>query len=393
MASNLLTDTKIRSAESRENRYKLSDGGGLYLMVPSTGRKVWGWGYRWQGKQKTLTFGTYPAISLARARTERDKARGLLDQGIDPGAQRERAPVDGMTLQTAIEKYFSGRDDLSQGYRDNATRGLTNHLTELLDRPMASITREHLMVELNRMNAAGLHTYVRKVRRWVSQVFDWAIENREETRCAENPADTINPKKAFGSSKVQHRAALELNEVAAFMKRLSCENQDNGSVLACMLLAYTWVRTKELRMMKWSELDGSVWRLPDASMKKDRDHLVPLSRQAIDVLVKMKARSRGSEYVFPAEHRLDRPMSENAILYLLYSMGYKDRMTGHGWRSVASTWANEHEYNADAIEYQLSHVKEDVRGIYNRAKYWSLRVKMLQDWADYLEGQIDPSCA
>jgi integrase len=150
------------------------------------------------------------------------------------------------------------------------------------------------------------------------------------------------------------------------------------------MLALTWVRTGELRMMEWAEIDGDLWRIPEGKMKRRRDHLVPLSRQAMEVLDIMKMRARGP-YVFGADHRADRPISENSILYLLHRMGYKGRMTGHGFRSVGSTWANERGYKSDAIERQLAHVPGDaVRHAYNRAAYLPERRKMLQDWADWL---------
>lgn len=164
------------------------------------------------------------------------------------------------------------------------------------------------------------------------------------------------------------------------------------SVLACRLLAMTWVRTAELRMMEFTELDGAVWRIPAGKMKRKRDHLVPLPRQALALLGELRARSRGGKYVFPAEHRDDRPMSENAILALLARIGYRGRMTGHGWRTIASTWANEHGYNRDAIERQLAHAPDDkVRAAYNRAEYLPERTTMLQAWADWLDSceQVD----
>jgi integrase len=157
------------------------------------------------------------------------------------------------------------------------------------------------------------------------------------------------------------------------------------SAMACKLLALTWTRTQELRLMEWSEIDGDLWRIPAGKMKRRRDHLVPLSRQALVLLDNLRVRQRGSVYVFPNDRRLDRPMSENAILYLIGRMGYGGRMTGHGWRTVASTWANEAGYNRDWIERQLAHSPDDkVRSTYNRAEYLTDRRVMLQAWGDWL---------
>ena len=161
------------------------------------------------------------------------------------------------------------------------------------------------------------------------------------------------------------------------------------SVLACKLLALTWVRTSELRMMEWAEIEADAWIIPAGKMKRRREHVVPLSRQALALLDEMRNRAApGARFIFPAPRRADRPLSENAVLYLIARMGYHGRMTGHGWRSVASTWANDRGYSADAIERQLAHVPGNrVRAVYNRAEYLPLRREMLQAWADWLDDQ------
>ena len=305
--------------------------------------------------------------------------------GGDPMAPR-RAQRGGMTLQEACETYWAGRKDLSASYVQNATRALERHIHPKLGaRPIGAIDREQLLAVLDTMDAAGLHDFVRKCRMWTSQVFEWAVE-RGEAKI--NPAALINPRKAFSRVTVEHFAALELTEVPEFLRRLALE-EELQSVLACRLLALTWVRTNELRMMLWSEISGDLWRIPAGKMKRRRDHLVPLTAPALAVLQRLKDRSRGGPYVFPAEHRIDRPISENTVLMLLARMGYKGRMTGHGWRTVASTWANEHGYGADAIERQLSHVPEDKsRGAYNRAEYMPERRAMLTAWAEWLEASV-----
>ncbi|MDR3351920.1 MAG: site-specific integrase [Zoogloeaceae bacterium] len=213
----------------------------------------------------------------------------------------------------------------------------------------------------------------------------WAMENGYASA---NPAAAIRPEKAFGRAQVQNFAALPLSEIPAFLERLSLE-KDLNSVLACRMLALTWVRTGELRMMEWPEIDGEMWIIPAGKMKRRREHVVPLSRQALSILDEMRNRSEtGARFVFPAPHRADRPMSENAILYLIARMGYRGRMTGHGWRSVASTWANDRGYSPDAIERQLAHVPGNrIRAAYNRAEYLPARREMLQTWADWLDAQ------
>jgi len=385
MPTNTLTDAQCRKAKAEDKAYKLFDGGGLHLWVSPAGGKVWRLAFRIAGKPKTMSFGSYPAVSLADARNKRDQAKEQLAAGEDPMAPR-RANRAGLKFKEAAAMYWDGRKDLSDSYRANATRAIEMHINPHLgDRNIDSITRTDLLTELEAMDAKGLHVYVRKCRMWVAQVFDWAIEREHATI---NPAASINTKKAFGKVAVEHFAAVEIKEVPALMERLSLEGQLQ-SALACKALAYTWSRTTELRMMEWTELDGDLWRIPGAKMKRRRDHVVPLTSQMLAIIETMRQRSRGGPYVFPSDHRIDRPMSENAVLYLLHRIGYKGKMTGHGWRSVGSTWANEKGYNEDAIERLLAHAPEDkVRSAYNRAEYLPERRQILQDWCNWLDSQL-----
>jgi integrase len=384
MPTNTLTDARCKGAKASDKPYKLFDGGGLHLYVSTTGSRTWRLAYRLAGKPQTMSLGSYPEITLAAARLKREEVKRALIEGHDPMAPR-RVNRQGMTLAEATDTYWQGRKDVSATYRTNALRGIELHLVRLLSNPISSITRDDLLGELLLMDAAGLHVYVRKVRMWVGQVFEWAVENGIANI---NPAALIRPEKAFGRAKVTSFAALALREVPEFLERLAMEG-DLQSVLACRLLALTWVRTNELRMMEWSEIDeaGKVWLIPAGKMKRDRDHLVPLSDQSLAVLKQLRARSRPeARYVLSAPHRMDRPMSENSVLTLIARMGYRGRMTGHGWRSVASTWANENGYSPDAIERQLAHVPDNkIRAVYNRAEYLTDRKKLLQDWADWLD--------
>ncbi len=386
MPTNTLTDAQARAIKPSEKATKHFDGGGLYLWVSPSGAKVWRVAYRFEGKPQTMSLGPYPEVSLAEARLKRDMAKTALREGSDPMAPRRAvAEKRGLNLRDANEQYWAGRKDLSDSYRENARRGIEMHLVPKLgERAIGSIGRADLLAELERMDSAGLHVYVRKVRMWAGQVFDWAVERGEAEN---NPATQIDPRKAFGRTTVEHFAALELTQVGGFLQRLAME-RELQSALACKLMAYTWTRTVELRMMLWSEIEDDVWRIPKDRMKRRRDHVVPLSKQALRILEQMQLRSRGSDYVFPADHRVDRPMSENAVLYLVHRMGYKGAMTGHGWRTVASTWANEMGFKPDAIERQLSHAPADkTRSAYNRAEYMPERRAMLQAWADWLDAQ------
>lgn len=379
MPTNSLSDHKCKAAKPQEKPYKLFDGHGMHLYVSPTGAKVWRMAYRVGKKAQTATFGPYPLLSLAEARAKRDELRKKLLEG-DPA--KEAKAIERLTLKQACEQYWAGRDDLTDAYKMNAKRAIAMYIEPYLgDRYIDTITKADVMAPLKVMNDKGLHNYVRKTRMWLGQVFDWSVEAGDAKI---NPCALIRPEKAFGSSPVESFPALKLRDIPEFMERLALE-YDIQSAIACKLLALTWVRTTELRGMRWSELHGTEWEVPKDRMKRKRDHLVPLSTQALALIEKMRARRKDSDFVFPNELRLDRPMSENAITYLMHRMGYKDRMTGHGWRTVASTWANERGYNKDAIERQLAHSPDDkVRFIYNRAEYMDERRAMLQAYADWL---------
>jgi integrase len=379
MATNKLTDHQCRGAKPKDKPYKLSDGHGMYLYVSITGAKVWRMGYRANSKEQTQVLGPYPLLSLADARTKRDEFRRKLLDGVDVKAKPKKIP----TFSEAVKAYWVGRKGVSENYLANATRGLHMHLEYAIGKdPIDTITKQRLLALLLILDAAGKHVYARRVRVWAGQVFDWAIEqgHRED-----NPATQINPEKAFGRKPVQHHAAIKLSQVPGFMGRLTMDAKLQ-SAMACRFLALTWVRTNEMRFMVWSEIEGDLWRIPGKRMKKKREHLVPLSTQAQALLAEMKLRSRGSDYVFASDLRTDRPISENTVLYLIGRMGYKDQMTGHGFRTLGSTWGNENGYNSDWIETQLAHAEDnDVRGAYNQAQYLEPRRKMLQDWANWLE--------
>lgn len=379
MATNKLSDHQCRTAKPKEKPYKISDGHGMYLYVSTTGAKVWRMGYRLDGKEQTQVLGPYPLLSLADARTKRDEFRRKLLDGVDLKAKPKKV----VTFSEAVALYWAGRKDVSERYRENATRGLEMHLEYAIGRDdIGTVTREKLLELLMKLDNQGKHVYARRVRVWAGQIFDWAVE---QGHCKENPATQIKPEKAFGRKPVEHHAAIKLSEVPIFMGRLAMESELQ-SAMACRFLALTWVRTQEMRFMVWSEIEGDLWRIPKQRMKKGREHLVPLSTQALEVLAKMKQRSRGSDYVFASDLRNDRPISENTVLYLLARMGYKGQLTGHGFRTLGSTWANENEYNRDWIELQLAHAEEnDVRGAYNQAQYLEPRRKMLQDWAQWLD--------
>jgi integrase len=382
MPTDTLTDAKCKAAKPGPKPYKVFDGGGMALWISPKGAKVWRLHYRIDGKAQTKSLGPYPEVTLAEARRLRDEARRKVRAGEALSAPRAAAVV---TVEQACRDYWAGRPDTTEGYRSDALRMLELHVWPAIgSQAVANLTRADVLAPLLVLDAAGKPEAARRTRGRLSQVLAWCVERGH---CAVNHAAGIKPERAFGRRTVEHHPALELKEVGELMRRLELEGELQ-SAIGCKLLALAWVRTGELRMMRWDELDGELWRLPAGRMKRRRDHLVPLSRQALALLARMKERHKGSEYVFPAPHRLDRPMSENAILYLLARMGYGGKMSGHGWRTVASTWAHEGGYPADVIERQLAHTPEDkVRSAYNRAQHLPERAAMLQAYADWLDVQ------
>jgi integrase len=382
MATNVLTDAKCKGAKAGDKPIKLFDGGGMFLFCSPTGAKVWRLTYRIDGKAQTLVIGPYPGVTLAEARQKRDHVKAVLRDGQDPKAA-QKARKAGRTLDDAHDAYWLGRKDLSASYLENERRAYEMHVQPILGkRLIRDIARPDVLDCLNQLDAKGKHDYVRKIRMWLAQVWDWAIEQGEAT---ENPPRSIKPERAFGKRQTEHFAALDPREIPAFMQRLEAEGELQ-SVLALKLLALTWVRTNELRFMCWAEIQGDTWIIPAGKMKRRRDHVVPLSTKAQELLAILKPRAGRSEYVFPADHRPDRPISENAVLALIARMGYKGRHTGHGWRSVGSTWANEAGYPPDVIERQLAHVPGDkTRAAYNRSLYLDQRRSMLEAWAAWLQ--------
>jgi integrase len=379
MPTNSLSDHKCKTAAPREKAYKLFDGHGLHLIILPTGGKSWRVAHRVAGKPQTATIGPYPLVTLAAARVKRDEIRLALLSGQPLKSTPAKARL---TLKEASAAYWTTRRDVSANYLMNAENAIARHILPALGNlPVADITRADLLPVLMVMDTAGLSVYVRKTRMWLHQLFDWAVEHEHAST---NPAALIDTRRAFSKAPVTSFASLELGQAPAFMERLALEGVIQ-SAIACKLLALTWVRTQELRMMEFSEVDGDVWRIPAGKMKRRRDHMVPLSRQAMELVEHMRQRSRGSKYVFPNDRRQDRPMSENAVLYLIGRIGYGGKMTGHGFRTMGSTWANEGGYTADAIERQLAHAPDDrTRAVYNKAEYLIERRAMLQAWADWL---------
>lgn len=381
---NALTTAKIKSLQAKEKAYKVFDGGGLYLYISTTGIKSWRFDYRFNEKTKTATFGTFPLFSLAEARDKRDEFKKIIAEGEDPMRQRQKIKEEPL-FRDVFERYWQTRQDLTPAYRMNMKNGFERHVLFFIgDLKISQITKSDILEVLKKAEERGILAYLKKIKLWISLVFEYAIAN-ELTN--ENPSANIRLDKTFAKYEVKHIPALDFTELPAFFERLSYEEQNIISVLALKFVALTVVRSNELRFMQWDELDleNNLWRIPAKRMKRKKDHLVPLSPPALAILKILSERRRGSAYVFESSNKLNRAISENAILALIGKMDYKGKMTTHGWRSCFSTWANENEYMPDVIERQLAHVPTNsVRAAYNRAEYLTHRRQLLNDWAEFL---------
>jgi integrase len=387
------SDTAIKKARPREKQYKIYDEKGLYCLVTPAGGKLWRLKYRFGGMEKTLSIGKYPDISLKIARTYRDEARSLLAQSIDPSAakQAEKVAEAGKDSFEAIAREWHGRqlNAWAESTAKDAIQRLEKNIFPFIGgRGANDITPPELLAVLRRMESRGAHETAKRVRALCGQVFRYAISTG---RCERDPAADLQG--ALTKVVPSHFAAV--TDPAGVGQLLRAIDGFEGTLtvqIALKLSPLLAVRPGELRHAQWSEfdLDKALWSIPAEKMKKRRDHLIPLSAQALILLEEIRPltdRSNGS-FVFPSIRTRSRPMSENTINAALRRLGYsKEQMTAHGFRSMFSTILNEQGWSPDWIEMQLAHSPKDaVRSAYNRAAYMDERTKMMQHWADYLDG-------
>lgn len=385
-----LTATECKNAKPRDKAYKLADGAGMFLLVQPNGAKYWRLKYRYAGKEKLLALGVFPDISLSEARQKRDAARKILDAGDDPSVakrekKRETVERSEQTFERVAREWHKKRSsEWSPAYAAKIMDSLEQNVFPSLGRrPIADITAKEMLDVLSKVEARGALEIASRVKQRCSSVFDYAITKLLTTS---NPVLPLRG--SFQAPKSKNHARLKIEEMPEFMQKLATYDGRKQTALAIRFLAYTFVRTGELRYAEWSEfdLDAAQWRIPAERMKMDEQHIVPLSKQVIALLEELKTFNGDGKLVFPGDRIPSRPMSENTILFALYRMGYRSKMTGHGFRGIASTALNEMGYRPDVIERQLAHAeRDDVRAAYNYAQYLPERIAMMQHWADYLD--------
>ena len=387
-----LSEAKVRSAKPRKNQYKLFDGAGLFLLITPSGGKLWHFKYRFDKKEKKLTFGTYPEISLLDARRRRDDARRLLANNIDPGAirkaQKQAKVEETETFEViAREWHEKFKSKWTEGHALKLMRRLEIDVFPWIGtRPIKEIKAPELLTVLRRVESRGVLEGAHRIRGLCNMIFRYAVSTgRAERNIAQ---DLIG---SLPAAKEKHLAAItEPKQVNELLRAIDGYSGSYVVKLALQLSPLVFVRPGELRHMEWSEVDfdEALWSIPAEKMKMREPHLVPLSRQSVKILKEVKKLTGASKYAFPSGRTFDRPMSNNAILAALRRMGYtKDEMTPHGFRAMARTIIDEVlQVRPDFIEAQLAHRVSDPLGrSYNRTQHLNERRKMMQKWADYLD--------
>jgi integrase len=388
----MLNDTRVRNAKGGHRPIKLSDSGGLYLLLTPNGSKLWRLAYRFGGKQKTLALGIYPTITLKQARERRDAAKRLLADKIDPSIQRrieKQNATTGNTFRPVASELLEKleREGLAEVTLAKKRWLLDFAYSSIGDRPIDKITAPELLSVLRRVEAGGRYETARRLRSTCGMVFRYAIATGRAERDV-----SIDLRGALTTPKVTHRAAIvDPAGIGALLRAIDGYDGLLVTTHALRLAPLVFVRPGELRQAEWAELDleESEWRISASKMKMRRPHRVPLSRQAVAIIRDLQAITGGGRWLFPSVRTTARPMSENTLNAALRRLGYSsDQMTAHGFRAMASTRLNEMgRWNPDAIERQLGHQEaDDVRRAYmHSAEFWTERVKMMQAWADYLD--------
>jgi integrase len=395
MATNLLSALECKNATSNGAAIrKLHDGDGLYLWLYADGRKYWRMRYWQHGKEKSLSVGVYPKVSLSDARRKSEEVRQHLKAGKDPSEERKDTKRKGKLAAensfeaVALEWHAKQTHTWVDKHADDVKRRLeANIFPAIGKRPIAQITASELLAAVRKIESRGSYDLAHRVLQVAGQVFRFGVATG---RCTSDPSPSLRG--ALTPHVKLHQAAVHQKDLPELLRKIATYDTvlggDKQTRLALQLLAKTFVRTNELLGAQWPEFDleNAMWTVPADRMKMRLEHLVPLAKQSLEILAELKEISGHSPLVFPGRNP-EKPISNNTLLFALYRLGYKGRMTGHGFRAVASTILNgSGEFDPDVIERQLAHSEtNEIRGAYNRAKYMPQRVKMMSYWSDYLD--------
>jgi integrase len=390
-----LTDIAIKKAKPKKKPYKLSDFGGLYILVKPNGSKLWRWKYRIDGKENVYSVGEYPTVSYIDARVERDKARLLVKQGINPAHDRQsqKAAQLGDNANNFYVVARSWIDQRRSKWAPNYLRQIESTLAadvypHIGNLPMRSITAAHLLAIIKRVEKRDSKTVAILIRQWVGAVFRYAAAH---LLVDSDPSSML--KGVIDKSKVKHSQPLTKKDIPKFINALESYGGYRPTIIALKLLMLTFVRTVELREAEWKEfdLDLEEWHIPAERMKMREAHTVPLSQQAVELLLELQTLTGINGLLFPNYRYPKTCMSPTTLNRALESMGYGGRLTAHCFRSTASTMLNELHYRSDLIERQLAHADRDkTRASYNRAEYLPERKEMMQAWANMVDEMAKP---
>lgn len=389
-----LTDVTIKNAKLKQKPYKLYDEKGMYILVRKSG-KYFRLDYRFNGKRKTLALGVYPETTLTRARRLRDEARLNVMDGIDPSELKRAIKIEGRkkaqnTFEPIAREFITMMGE--NKWTDSHTKKVLNRLIKdvfpiIGHRPIAEITAPEILDLLERVQDRGAIDTAHRVKQSCSQIFRYAIVRRR--LITSDP--TRDLKGALIPTEKKHFATItDPREIGGLLRAIESYSGSQITRYALQLAPLLFVRPGELRSAEWSEINFelSEWRIPASKMKMRQEHIVPLSHQAVKLLKDLASYTGSGKYLFPSVRSNHRPMSDNTINGALRRLGYtKDEFTGHGFRAMASTSLHAQGWKSDFIERQLSHgERNQVKAAYNHAEYLPERKKMMQAWADYLDG-------
>lgn len=392
----MLTDTKIKSLKPKEKPYKTGDAHGLYIYVSPSGGKYWRQKYRINGREKLLTHGEYPFISLQEARQLRDRAREQLSKGLDPGVEKKASKESKLNTFESVARDW--HNTMAPSWSENHIQKVIVSLEkdifpELGNCPISEIQAPEIKYTLKRIEKRGSYEQANRVAQRVNSVFRFALSSG---LIEYNPAQTIRD--VLKKPEEKNYNSIDPSEIPEFLEALNRYEGHPIVKLATEFLMLTFVRTSEMRLAQWTEFDmkRKIWEVPANRMKIKKNkngepmpHLVPLADRAIEILELLKSYTGNRDYVFASPTKPRNPISNNTILKSIERMGFKGRMTGHGFRHLASTVLNENGHRSDVIERQLAHSDHSVRGIYNKAQYINERRALMVFWDNYLEHSRD----
>ena len=389
-----LNDRQIKHSKPKDKPYKLTDGNGLYLHITPAGGKLWKLDYAIDGKRKTLSIGKYPHLSLVEAREAAENARKMKAQGIDPSQAKQQAKAE---RQAALLNTFEhiARD----WHQNNISRWKPNHAQRIMryleqdvfphigSSPIQELRVAHIKKVLDAITARGVAETAEKIRQWINKIFNYALMLE---RVDGNPASALVG--YIQPQTTEHMPALPREELTEFYRRLLQVDAEPQNRLCLMLLVLCFPRNTEIRGGEWKEINWQTktWTIPASRMKRPREHLIPLSDWAMELLQELHQLTGKGRFMFPNRNTISGYISENTLGNILNRIGYKGIATPHGFRSLASSILNEQGFNPDAIERQLAHVEENkIRAAYNRAEYLAERTEMMQWYSDYLRERYE----